>query len=586
MRPLRMQSLALWRCAAGFLMLFPTAVLPTAVLPTASADLRPFARYLVTNCTRYGGPGEGGTLGDAIAQQQAGQIIAAACDGDLKLPAGNGPVIVISTDGVTLSGAGHTVSLDGNGQTQVLLVETGVHFTLDHIKVINGRVVGAGSSTGFGGAAYGAGLYNNGGLVTLTQDTFSNNTAIGGDTSAATYEGGAAEGGAIYSTNGGTLRITGSTFETNSAVGGAGVTPETVDAPAYGGSVASDSGIVQVTRTTFRGNSVESKGGAFAGAVGGALYNNSDGATITDSTFIQNHVSVGDGGSAFGGAIESVAPLTVTGSTFTSNAVSSGPHGRGAGGAIDTNSAATIANSTFDGNAVHIGEDGVGEGGALSIYRDMTVLASTFDSDTISGGQVRGSEIAIGAGATATVGQSVVSGSGPPNCQVSGTLNDTGYNLSSDSSCQLGTSPAQHDIVAVDPKLGRLGPNGGPTDTVGLLPGSPAIDGGPTRCHESVDQRGTRRPQGSRCDIGAFELKAGEVTSPVQTLPAPTTGGANGGVSEDAGIRFAGSRIPLLAVLAVACVALVGGGVLVVTRRRVRSAYRRPAARSSRKYPW
>jgi hypothetical protein len=48
-------------------------------------------------------------------------------------------------------------------------------------------------------------------------------------------------------------------------------------------------------------------------------------------------------------------------------------------------------------------------------------------------------------------------------------------------------------------------PNGGPTDTEMLLPGSPAIDAGSAPC-EPVDQRGVSRPQGGGCDIGAYEL--------------------------------------------------------------------------------
>jgi hypothetical protein len=76
-----------------------------------------------------------------------------------------------------------------------------------------------------------------------------------------------------------------------------------------------------------------------------------------------------------------------------------------------------------------------------------------------------------------------------------------------------------HDLIGVDPLLGELADNSGPTQTYTLLEGSPAIDGGnPAGCMGvedillDVDQRGAPRPlDGDRngttiCDIGAYEL--------------------------------------------------------------------------------
>ena len=58
----------------------------------------------------------------------------------------------------------------------------------------------------------------------------------------------------------------------------------------------------------------------------------------------------------------------------------------------------------------------------------------------------------------------------------------------------------------LDPLLGPLADNGGPTPTMALLPGSPAIDAGDDSACPPTDQRGVARPQGLACDIGAFEL--------------------------------------------------------------------------------
>ncbi len=58
----------------------------------------------------------------------------------------------------------------------------------------------------------------------------------------------------------------------------------------------------------------------------------------------------------------------------------------------------------------------------------------------------------------------------------------------------------------LDPKLGPLADNGGPTLTMALLPGSPAIDAGDTSLAPPTDQRGFPRPFGPTADIGAYEL--------------------------------------------------------------------------------
>ena len=56
-----------------------------------------------------------------------------------------------------------------------------------------------------------------------------------------------------------------------------------------------------------------------------------------------------------------------------------------------------------------------------------------------------------------------------------------------------------------DPRLGPLDYNGGPTPTQPLLPGSPALNAGDDGTCQATDQRGTSRPQGAHCDIGAYE---------------------------------------------------------------------------------
>jgi len=84
--------------------------------------------------------------------------------------------------------------------------------------------------------------------------------------------------------------------------------------------------------------------------------------------------------------------------------------------------------------------------------------------------------------------------------------------LSSDSTCNFSNSG---DLNGKNPKLGTLRNNGGPTQTMALQAGSPALDAGnPAGCRDfggtllKTDQRGQRRPGGTEttgCDMGAYE---------------------------------------------------------------------------------
>jgi hypothetical protein len=71
-----------------------------------------------------------------------------------------------------------------------------------------------------------------------------------------------------------------------------------------------------------------------------------------------------------------------------------------------------------------------------------------------------------------------------------------------------------HNLItdAPDPFLGPLADNGGPTPTMALLPGSPAIDAGVPVAGVTTDQRGIPRPQGTAPDIGAFESRGFTIT--------------------------------------------------------------------------
>lgn len=106
----------------------------------------------------------------------------------------------------------------------------------------------------------------------------------------------------------------------------------------------------------------------------------------------------------------------------------------------------------------------------------------------------------------ATLGHTLLAGN---QRACSGTVTSGGHNLVDDTSCGFA---GLGDLQNADVRLQPLAANGGPTETMALTGGSPAIDAGdaagcadPAGGPLTVDQRGQRRPAGSRCDIGAYE---------------------------------------------------------------------------------
>jgi len=100
------------------------------------------------------------------------------------------------------------------------------------------------------------------------------------------------------------------------------------------------------------------------------------------------------------------------------------------------------------------------------------------------------------------INNSIIANSTGGNCSSPDTLSGSS-NLADDDSCSPLLSIFRN---RTDIRLGPLGSYGGPTQTVPLLPGSYAIDKGYATC-PTTDQRGVTRPQGTRCDIGAYESR-------------------------------------------------------------------------------
>jgi len=193
--------------------------------------------------------------------------------------------------------------------------------------------------------------------------------------------------------------------------------------------------------------------------------------------------------------------LTVVASTISGNTSDTG------GGVENIDGTATIVNSTIAENtAVNAG--GVGNSGSLTLV-NSTVARNVGTTATGGVGDFRGQTILM----------NTIVANNPHGGDCTGPITtDLGYNIADDASCGFTAATSLINTNAVlDPS--GLANNGGPTLTIGVLFGSPAIDAipfGVNGCGTTitVDQTGTTRPFNKLCDIGAVE-----VTSPGGFLP-------------------------------------------------------------------
>ena len=251
-----------------------------------------------------------------------------------------------------------------------------------------------------------------------------------------------------------------------------------------------------IADVTVTGGLVDGGGGGIASA--GTL------TLLRDA--IANNEAITAGNNA-GGGLDSAGILAVTQSTISGNRAYNG-------GGIHFSGTTTIADSTIAGNrAGALGSNGDGGGISGSAVSSLILTGSTVADNHAFNGAGSGGGIDVPA---VTLRSSIVasnraheangSASFVDNCSHAATSN--GRNLSDGHDCGLTATGDRQDV---DPRLGLLQDNGGPTDTEALLAGSPAIDAGDT-CG-ALDQRGTTRPRGSSCDIGPYEFAPPIVTT-------------------------------------------------------------------------
>ena len=493
--------------------------------------------------------------------------------------------------------------------------------TLNNVTVTNNSTENGGTSSDGGD---GGGIYNEGTLTLNDVIVSGNSTGSGGNGGNGVPMGGnggnggsGGDGGGIF--NSGTLTLTNTTVSGNST-GSGGDGGHGDDVPLYGDSNGGDGG----------------KGGT--GGDGGGIFN-SDTLTLTNSTVSDNSTGLGGtggygghGGGGFdygrnggdgadggnggdGGGVYNGSTLTLTNSTLSGNSTGSGGDGGwggeggfgdfggfggdggfggtgGFGGGVYNGSTLTLTNSTLSGNSTGLGGTGGygGQGGGFDLYMGCGGWWGLGGDGGFGGGIYNDGGLVEFKSTIIAGNTAAVTG---PDC--AGTLTSYGCNLVGErDSADCPFTPGAGDQVGtgddpIDPLLGPLQDNGGPTETHALLLTSPAIDAVSDECGcttigddpVTTDQRGEPRPMDGDgddnlyCDIGAYEaplhpykqgfqdgLKAcskvvGGAIEPVDLseLSAPSDDGT-------------GTHIPIVLWIGLASAVAVGGGLLLLRRRR------------------
>jgi len=433
-------------------------------------------------------------------------------------------VLPTITTSITIEG-GNVVTLSGGNANHLFQVNSTGTLTLNNLTVTGGANV-----TGDGGAIRNGSAAGNGGTLNINHCKFVNNKAIG------TTTGLKPDGGAIMTY--GPLNITNSEFANNQGWNGGAI------------SARFSSAVATISGSDFHDNTANSTSLAEGGAI---LVKDSASITITGSHFRANHVLSFP---SYGGAISSAGPLSIIGSAFEGNTASDG-------GAVALAGPSSIVRSSFTGNIAFfggactqggtlmvsessfVGNGGstAAEGGAMKIFGTVTLKDVTISGHsatyggainqrgtlslqnvTISGNQSRrgggilqysggttmtnvtlyenssteaAGGIQVDAGTVAATNTIMANNTGG-NC--SGAIATNSFSLSSDNTCGFG---AGRDNV--DPMLGPLANNGGPTQTHLPQAGSPAIDSGTANGAPPRDQRGYLRA-GAAPDVGAAEF--------------------------------------------------------------------------------
>lgn len=288
----------------------------------------------------------------------------------------------------------------------------------------------------------------------------------------------AGNGGGIGVINGGGVTVIGSTLTRNKAA-------------TDGGGIDGDSGKVVIKRSKITNNNAPRN-------AGGIYYGSSKPSLIEQSTIAGNKADKGGGVYVRSGMPGEAKPLKVDSSTISGNKARSGP-----GGGFDVENAIVRAtNSTIYANKSKGDGGGIANPGGKVVLNAVSVVRNVAGN----GGSGLGGGIQYGSSAPGfEVENSLIAlnrADGGKNDCSGESFYSEGHNLlSTDSNCGGFDQPG--DRVKSNPKIGKLKSNGGPTKTVALKKGSPAINKAQKSSAPKRDQRGHKR--GNKPDVGAYE---------------------------------------------------------------------------------
>lgn len=230
---------------------------------------------------------------------------------------------------------------------------------------------------------------------------------------------------------------------------------------------------------------------------GGGIYNTGS-LTMTRCT-VSNNIAGG------GAGIENAGSLTVTDSTISNNTTtgSGGPviFG-GSGGGLRTSNVASLTNCTIAGNVADYGGGIEVVGGTMN----ATNCTISYNRATGGGGGIRGLFVTITLTNT-VVAQNLFLEASPDDVATSIDAATSFNNLIASGGGGLIDGVNGNLVDVANPQLAPLGNYGGPTQTVALLPGSPAVNAGTNSGAPATDQRGVARPQEGTVDMGAYESR-------------------------------------------------------------------------------
>jgi hypothetical protein len=466
---------------------------------------------------------------------QNGPVTITLTGGELLI---NNPNSIVMIYGPDEYGPGNLLTISGNNSSRVFEISAGstvwaVGFTITG-GLANGSIGGENNSDTFGGPGSGGGMLNNG-TVTLNFCTIASNSAIGGQFINLNNggNGGEAFGGGLANFGNAVLNFC--TISDNTATGGSTMgggqnillQPNiSYGGDGWGGGIYNAGDLVlggcTVSGNQANGGDEDVQGGIFNSGgwgAGGGIFSFTYNLQMTNCTIANNTAAGGNAdswtelfsnsglpGNGVGGGIGyefsvvaldscTISQNTAIGGTLGSQSLISPP-----------NFTSAAAGDAYGGGLSSSVDPPPSLGGGDSLFGAHfaptianTIVAGNF---VIAGAAPSDDPLGAGDSAGSTIGPDV-------NAPLL-TVNSQGHNLIGvvdASSGWIGSDlPAPTSAPGLDPVLGPLQDNGGPTFTMALGASSPAANNGSDTI--GVDQRCSPRPIApTPCDIGACELQ-------------------------------------------------------------------------------